>query len=77
MKKKDDSLDLCSIKTFAEMSGVSAEEACKWVAYGTVPSARLFAFGMIDLGLPACRSEQRRNGLQHGGLQPCLSTRWS
>ena len=30
MSKADDSLDLCSLKTFAEMSGVSVEEAADW-----------------------------------------------
>jgi len=49
MSKKDDSLDLCSVKTFAEMSGVSAEEAWEWVANGTVPSMRLADFRMVNL----------------------------
>lgn len=38
MSKADDSLDLCSVKTFAEMSGIPIEEAIDWVdsrhAYG-------------------------------------------
>ena len=29
--KKDTTLDLCSVKTFAEMSGISIEEAIDWV----------------------------------------------
>lgn len=49
MSKKDDRLDLCSIKTFAEMSGVSVEEACEWVSNGTVPSMRLADFRMVNL----------------------------
>ncbi|SDJ03782.1 hypothetical protein SAMN05216588_13523 [Pseudomonas flavescens] len=49
MKKKDDSLDLCSIKTFAEMSGVSVEEAINWVDSGAIPSMRLADFRMVNL----------------------------
>ena len=30
MSKADDRLELCSLKTFAEMSGVSVEEAADW-----------------------------------------------
>ncbi|MGE4405920.1 hypothetical protein [Pseudomonas sp.] len=37
MSKADDSLDLCSIKTFAEMSGVSVEEAINWADSGAIP----------------------------------------
>jgi hypothetical protein len=46
---KDDSLDLCSIKTFAELSGVSIEEAINWVDSGTIPSMRLADFRMVNL----------------------------
>lgn len=49
MSKADDSLDLCSVKTFAEMSGISIEEAIDWVDNGTVPSMRLADFRMINL----------------------------
>lgn len=49
MKKADDSLDLCSVKTFAEMSGISIEEAIDWVDNGTVPSMRLADFRMVNL----------------------------
>lgn len=45
----DDSLDLCSVKTFAEMSGISIEEASDWVDNGTVPSMRLADFRMVNL----------------------------
>ena len=38
MSKADDSLDLCSIKTFAEMSGVSVEEAISWADSGAIPA---------------------------------------
>ena len=34
---KDDSLDLCRIPTFAEMSGISVEQAIEWVDTGTIP----------------------------------------
>jgi hypothetical protein len=51
---EDDSLgnstiDLCSVGTFAEMSGVSVEEAIDWVDNGTVPSMRLADFRMVNL----------------------------
>ena len=49
MSKADNSLDLCSVKTFAEMSGVSIEEAINWVDNGTVPSLRLAEFRMVNL----------------------------
>ncbi len=45
----DDSLDLCSVKTFAEMSGISIEEAIGWVDNGTVPSMTLADFRMVNL----------------------------
>lgn len=46
---KDDSLDLCSIPTFAEMSGVSVEQAIEWVDTGTIPSMRFIDYRMINL----------------------------
>lgn len=46
---KDPGLDLCSVKTFAEMSGVSIEEAINWVDTGIVPSMKLADFRMINL----------------------------
>lgn len=46
---KDQSLDLCSVKTFAEMSGVSVEEAINWIDTGTIPSMRLADFRMVNL----------------------------
>jgi hypothetical protein len=46
---KDQSLDLCSVKTFAEMSGVSIEEAINWVDTGIVPSMKLADFRMVNL----------------------------
>ncbi|WP_312955276.1 hypothetical protein [Stutzerimonas nitrititolerans] len=47
--QKDDSLDLCSIKTFAEMSGVSVEEAINWADSGAIPSLKLADFRMVNL----------------------------
>jgi len=47
--KKEDSPDLCSLKTFAEMSGVSVEEAANWSATGTIPTIRLADFRMVNL----------------------------
>lgn len=41
--------NLCSIKTFAEISGVSVDEAFEWVSKGTVPSMRLADFRMVNL----------------------------
>lgn len=49
MSKADNSLDLCSVKTFAEISGVSVEEAINWVDTGTIPSMRLADFRMVNL----------------------------
>ncbi|WP_395764238.1 hypothetical protein [Stutzerimonas balearica] len=49
MSKADDSLDLCSLKTFAEMSGVSVEEVADWAATGTIPTMRLADFRMVNL----------------------------
>jgi hypothetical protein len=46
---KDESLDLCSVKTFAEMSGVSVEEAINWIDSGTIPSMKLADFRMVNL----------------------------
>ncbi|MNR30735.1 hypothetical protein D3C85_1482040 [compost metagenome] len=47
--KKDTTLDLCSVKTFAEMSGISIEEAINWVDTGTIPSMKLADFRMVNL----------------------------
>lgn len=41
--------DLCSVRTFAEMSGISVEEAVDWVDNGTIPSMRLADFRMVNL----------------------------
>jgi len=49
MSQKDDSLDLCSVKTFAELSGVSVEQAIDWVDSQTIPSMKLADFRMVNL----------------------------
>lgn len=49
MNNTDTSLDLCSVKTFAEMSGVSVEEAINWIDTGTIPSMKLADFRMVNL----------------------------
>lgn len=46
---KDQTFDLCSVKTFAEMSGVSVEEAIDWVDSGIIPSMKLADFRMVNL----------------------------
>ncbi|QLF92796.1 hypothetical protein HW090_06155 [Pseudomonas sp. ABC1] len=50
MKKTDESLDLCSVKTFAEISGIPVEEVVEWVENGTIPSVRFSDFRMVNLG---------------------------
>lgn len=49
MNKPDESLDLCSLKTFAELSGVSVEEVADWAATGTIPTLQLADFRMVNL----------------------------
>ena len=49
MSKPDESLDLCSLKTFAELSGVSVEEVADWAATGTIPTLKLADFRMVNL----------------------------
>ncbi|WP_220813079.1 helix-turn-helix domain-containing protein [Pseudomonas paralcaligenes] len=49
MSQKDDSLDLCSVKTFAELSGVSVEQVINWVDSQTIPSMKLADFRMVNL----------------------------
>lgn len=47
--KKHETFDLCSVKTFAEMSGISIEEAIDWIDTGTIPSMKLADFRMVNL----------------------------
>ena len=46
---KEPTFDLCSVKTFAEMSGVSIEEAINWIDTGIIPSMKLADFRMVNL----------------------------
>ena len=57
--KKDTTLDLCSVRTFAEMSGISIEEAIGWVDTGVIPSMKQAEFCVVNL---ARLREQLLNG---------------
>lgn len=65
--KKDDSLDLCSIKTFAEMSGVSIEEAINWADSGAIPSLKLADFRMVNLARLRADLEKGKTEFKEGG----------
>lgn len=67
MKKKDDSLDLCSIKTFAEMSGFSVVEAINWVDTGAIPSMRLADFRMVNLARTRADMNEGKTVFNPGG----------
>ncbi|HGM6481411.1 hypothetical protein ACSETA_27930 [Pseudomonas aeruginosa] len=47
--KENWNLDLCGIVTFAQMCGVTYDEAAQWVEGGTVPSIQMGCFRMINL----------------------------
>ncbi len=49
MTKAAEPLDLCSVKTFAEISGVTVEEVINWVDSQTIPSMKLSDFRMVNL----------------------------
>lgn len=49
MTATNESLDLCSVKTFAELSGVTVEEVINWVDSQTIPSMTLADFRMVNL----------------------------
>ena len=49
MTVTNESLDLCSVKTFAELSGVTVEEVINWVDSQTIPSMKLADFRMVNL----------------------------
>jgi hypothetical protein len=49
MKTSNNSLDLCSVKTFAELSGVPVEQVVDWVDEGTVPSMKMAGMRMVNL----------------------------
>lgn len=64
--KKDDNLDLCSIKTFAEMSGVSVEEAINWADTGAIPSLKLADFRMVNLARLRADLEKGKTEFKEG-----------
>ncbi|MDF5949558.1 hypothetical protein P4129_30020 [Pseudomonas aeruginosa] len=41
MSEHQSSPDICTIPAFAEMCGVSVEEAGEWVRNGTIPSTTM------------------------------------
>ena len=49
MSKAAEPLDFCSVKTFAEISGVTVEEVINWVDSQTIPSMKLADFRMVNL----------------------------
>ncbi|QNH00283.1 hypothetical protein [Pseudomonas sediminis] len=49
MTATNESLDLCSLKTFAELSGVSVEEVAEWANTGTIPTLTMADFRMVNL----------------------------
>ncbi|MFI8580279.1 hypothetical protein [Ectopseudomonas khazarica] len=66
MSKRDDSLDLCSVKTFAELSGVSVEEVIDWVDSQTIPSMKLADFRMVNLARLRADLEKGKTEFKEG-----------
>jgi len=66
MSKADDSLDLCGIKTFAEMSGVSVEETINWADSGAIPSLKLADFRMVNLARLRADLEKGKTEFKEG-----------
>ncbi|MGP9827139.1 hypothetical protein ACT048_21940 [Ectopseudomonas khazarica] len=66
MSKRDDSLDLCSVKTFAELSGVSVEEVINWVDSQTIPSMKLADFRMVNLARLRADLEKGKTEFKEG-----------
>ncbi|MDT4830721.1 hypothetical protein FQZ97_641950 [compost metagenome] len=71
--KKDTTLDLCSVRTFAEMSGISIEEAIDWVDTGTIPSMKLADFRMVNLARLREDLLKGKTVFAKGRLQPWLA----
>ncbi|MOA43033.1 hypothetical protein D3C78_1651440 [compost metagenome] len=63
---KDASLDLCSVKTFGEMGGISIEEAINWGDTGTIPS-------MVNLARLREDLLKGKTVFAKGRLQPWLA----
>ncbi|CAE6902105.1 conserved protein of unknown function [Ectopseudomonas oleovorans] len=66
MSKPDESLDLCSVKTFAELSGVSVEEVINWVDSQTIPSMKLADFRMVNLARLRADLEKGKTEFKEG-----------
>lgn len=71
MTATNDPLDLCSLKTFAELSGVSVEEVADWAATGTIPTLKLADFRMVNLArlradLTKGKAEFKEGDYAHG-----------
>lgn len=71
MTATNESLDLCSLKTFAELSGVSVEEVADWAATGTIPTLKLADFRMVNLArlradLTKGKAEFKEGDYAHG-----------
>ncbi|MGE8294748.1 MAG: hypothetical protein ACN6PH_04325 [Pseudomonas sp.] len=71
MTATNESLDLCSLKTFAELSGVSVEEVAEWAATGTIPTLKLADFRMVNLArlradLTKGKAEFKEGDYAHG-----------
>ncbi len=62
---KDDSLDLCSLSTFAEMSGISVEQAIEWVDTGTIPSMRSIDLARFREDLLSGKTEFKEGDYSH------------
>ncbi|MNN87815.1 hypothetical protein D3C81_2054200 [compost metagenome] len=71
--KKNEPLDLCSVKTFAEMSGISIEQAIDWVDTGTIPSMKLADFRMVNLARLREDLLKGKTVFAKGRLQPWLA----
>lgn len=66
MSKPDESLDLCSVKTFAELSGVTVEEVINWVDSQTIPSMKLSDFRMVNLARLRADLEKGKTEFKEG-----------
>lgn len=49
MSEHQSSPDICTIPAFAEMCGVSVEEAEEWVRNGTIPSTTMGEMQVVNM----------------------------
>ncbi|WP_236175667.1 hypothetical protein [Pseudomonas pseudonitroreducens] len=49
MSEHQSSPDICTIPAFAEMCGVSVEEAEEWVGNGTIPSTTMGEMRVVNM----------------------------